>query len=61
MLGILTWFSKTHTWLLPVFAVGLGVVGVVEFEFEFGADEYEYEYAGCAEFEFGYKPECGCA
>ncbi|KAJ3541757.1 hypothetical protein NM688_g6042 [Phlebia brevispora] len=24
MLGILTWFSKTHTWLLPVFAVGLG-------------------------------------
>ncbi|KII88464.1 glycosyltransferase family 5 protein [Plicaturopsis crispa FD-325 SS-3] len=24
MLGILTHFSKTHTWLLPVFAVGLG-------------------------------------
>ncbi|KAI0079915.1 glycoside hydrolase family 13 and glycosyltransferase family 5 protein [Panus rudis PR-1116 ss-1] len=24
MLGILTYFSKTHTWLLPVFAVGLG-------------------------------------
>ena len=24
MMGILTWLSKTHTWLLPVFAVGLG-------------------------------------
>ena len=24
VLGILTYFSKTHTWLLPVFAVGLG-------------------------------------
>ncbi|THG99779.1 hypothetical protein EW026_g2645 [Hermanssonia centrifuga] len=24
MLGVLTHFSKTHTWLLPVFAVGLG-------------------------------------
>ncbi len=24
LLGILTHFSKTHTWLLPVFAVGLG-------------------------------------
>ena len=24
MMGVLTWFSKTHTWLLPVFAVGLG-------------------------------------
>jgi len=24
MLFILTYFSKTHTWLLPVFAVGLG-------------------------------------
>lgn len=24
MLLILTHFSKTHTWLLPVFAVGLG-------------------------------------
>ncbi|KAL4253159.1 glycosyltransferase group 1 family protein [Abortiporus biennis] len=24
MLGVLTWLSKTHTWLLPVFAVGLG-------------------------------------
>lgn len=24
MLWILTYFSKTHTWLLPVFAVGLG-------------------------------------
>ncbi|KAI0341602.1 glycoside hydrolase family 13 and glycosyltransferase family 5 domain-containing protein [Trametopsis cervina] len=24
MLGVLTYFSKTHTWLLPVFAVGLG-------------------------------------
>lgn len=24
MLLILTYFSKTHTWLLPVFAVGLG-------------------------------------
>ena len=23
-MGILTWLSKTHTWLLPVFAVGLG-------------------------------------
>lgn len=23
-LGVLTWLSKTHTWLLPVFAVGLG-------------------------------------
>ncbi|TBU22714.1 hypothetical protein BD311DRAFT_822659 [Dichomitus squalens] len=24
MMGILTWLSKTHTWLLPVFTVGLG-------------------------------------
>ena len=24
MMGILTYLSKTHTWLLPVFAVGLG-------------------------------------
>ncbi|EMD38388.1 bifunctional glycoside hydrolase family 13 glycosyltransferase family 5 protein [Gelatoporia subvermispora B] len=24
MMGLLTYFSKTHTWLLPVFAVGLG-------------------------------------
>ncbi|KAM5531218.1 hypothetical protein V8D89_015136, partial [Ganoderma adspersum] len=24
MMAILTWLSKTHTWLLPVFAVGLG-------------------------------------
>lgn len=24
MLGVLTWLSMTHTWLLPVFAVGLG-------------------------------------
>lgn len=24
MLYVLTYFSKTHTWLLPVFAVGLG-------------------------------------
>src|SRR6266404_2738027 len=24
MLAVLTHFSKTHTWLLPVFAVGLG-------------------------------------
>lgn len=24
MMGILTWLSKVHTWLLPVFAVGLG-------------------------------------
>ena len=24
LIGILTYFSKTHTWLLPVFAVGLG-------------------------------------
>jgi alpha-1,3-glucan synthase len=24
MLLVLTHFSKTHTWLLPVFAVGLG-------------------------------------
>jgi alpha-1,3-glucan synthase len=24
MLVVLTHFSKTHTWLLPVFAVGLG-------------------------------------
>ena len=24
MLWVLTYFSKTHTWLLPVFAVGLG-------------------------------------
>ncbi|CDO74608.1 Glycoside Hydrolase Family 13 / Glycosyltransferase Family 5 protein [Trametes cinnabarina] len=27
MMGILTWLSKTHTWLLPVFAVGLGHAG----------------------------------
>ncbi|VDB82993.1 unnamed protein product [Peniophora sp. CBMAI 1063] len=24
LIGILTYFSKTHTWLLPIFAVGLG-------------------------------------
>ena len=24
LLWVLTYFSKTHTWLLPVFAVGLG-------------------------------------
>ena len=24
MLAALTYFSKTHTWLLPIFAVGLG-------------------------------------